>query len=151
MIVYRITLAIHADKLIASGNPARWNSKDIKVIYTSSSRSLACLENIVHRNSRGLNTQYRTILIEIPANLKTEQISKKELKSGWSEFQNVPHTQGLGDEWVAKGKTAVLRVPSVIIPEEFNYILNPAHKDFARIKYLRNEPFEFDTRLKGEG
>jgi len=147
MIVYRITLAIHADKLIASGNPARWNSKDVKVIYTSSSRSLACLENIVHRNSRGLNAQYRTLLIEIPNNLKIELISRKELQSGWQEFQNTPATQNLGDAWVAKGKSAILQVPSVIIPEECNYVLNPAHRDFAKIKYLRNEAFEFDGRL----
>jgi RES domain-containing protein len=147
MIVYRITLAIHADKLVASGNPARWNSKDVKVIYTSSSRSLACLENIVHRNSRGLNAQYRTILIDIPNNLIIEQISRKSLLPGWHEFQNISATQKIGDEWVAKNKSAILQVPSVIIPEEFNYVLNPAHKDFAKIKYLRNEAFDFDGRL----
>jgi len=149
MIVYRITLAIHADKLVASGNPAKWNSKDVRVIYTSPSRSLACLENIVHRNSLGHGTLFRTILVEIPDNLIIDRINRKDLQPGWYEFQNTPVTQKLGNSWVANGSAAVLRVPSVIIPEEFNYTLNPAHKDFVKIKYLRNEAFEFDGRLKG--
>jgi RES domain-containing protein len=118
MIVYRITLAIHAHGLIASGNPARWNSKDVKAIYTSSSRSLACLENIVHRNSHGLNKQFSTILIDIPGNLKMERIDKKALRPDWHDFHSLPYTQKLGDKWIADGKSAILQVPSVIIPEE---------------------------------
>ena len=148
MIVYRITLAIHADALVASGNPARWNSKDVKVIYTSSSRSLACLENVVHRNSRGINGLFKTMVIEIPANLKIELITSNKLPANWHEFQSIPITQKLGDNWIATGKSAVLRVPSVIISEEYNFLLNPLHKDFNRIKFLYNEQFEFDTRLK---
>ena len=148
MIVYRISMAIHADKLVASGNPARWNSKDVKLIYTSSSRALACLENIVHRSSRGLNEQFRTILVEIPENLMIERIDKTILKKDWHEFHNIFYTRKLGDQWIAKGNTAVLRVPSVIIPEEHNFLINSAHKDFSKIKYLANEPFEFDSRLK---
>lgn len=148
MIVYRITLAIHADALVASGSPARWNSKDVKVIYTSSTRSLACLENIVHRNSRGLNRLFRTMIIEIPAHLKIELINQNKLPSNWQEFRSIPITQKLGDGWIASAKSAILRVPSVIIPGEYNYLLNPAHKDFKKIKYVDNEPFEFDARLK---
>src|ERR1017187_382484 len=112
MIVYRITLAIYAGALVASGNPARWNSKDVKVIYTSSSRSLACLENIVHRNSRGLNGLFRTMVIEIPADLKIESITQNKLPENWQEFRNIPNIQKLGDSWIAAGKSAVLRVPS---------------------------------------
>ena len=148
MIVYRITLAIHADKLVASGNAARWNSRDVKVIYSSSSLSLACLENIVHRNSRGLNGNFRTILIEIPEFLKIEKPDAVKLPIEWFAFHNILETRKAGDVWVSANRSAVLQVPSVIIPGEFNYVLNPAHEDFKQIKYLGNEPFEFDARLK---
>jgi len=149
MILYRITLAVHADKLAASGNPARWNTKYVRVIYTSSSKSLACLENIVHRNSLGLNAQFKVIIIEVPAHLKIEKINEKSLQPGWQEFQNIPQTRKMGDDWIAKGVAAILQVPSVIIPGEFNYLLNPRHEDFSKIKYIGNEPFEFVGRLKG--
>lgn len=148
MIVYRIASSVYAGKLFASGNPARWNSKDVKVIYTAQSRALACLENVVHRHSRGLTENFRMILIDIPDNLKKKVIDKKSLIGDWHAFENMPYTQALGDQWVKDGGSAILQVPSVIIAEENNYLFNPAHKDFDRIKYLGNEPFEFDTRIK---
>lgn len=148
MIVYKITLAKYAHKLLASGHPARWNSKDVRVIYTAGTRALACLENVVHRTSRGLHDNFRTILIEIPDDLKIMVIHRKDLKPDWQNFANIPFTQAIGDKWVKEMNSAILQVPSVIIPEEYNYLLNPLHKDFDRIRYLGNEPFRFDGRIK---
>lgn len=148
MVVYRITLAKFAGNLFASGNPARWNSKDVKVIYTAGSRSLACLENVVHRSSLGLKENFKTILVEIPDDLKIEEIKISTLDPGWREYSQYPYTQTLGDQWNKNALTAVLKVPSAIVPEEYNYLLNPTHKDFNRIKYLGNEPFDFDERIK---
>ena len=148
MIVFRITLAKYAERLFASGNPARWNSKDIKVIYTAGSRSLACLENVVHRTAHGLQENFLTILIEIPENLKVNVIDKRSLIQGWHDFSNMPYTQNIGDKWIESASSAVLKVPSAIVPEEYNYVLNPAHIDFGKVKHLGAEPFEFDIRLK---
>ncbi|HEX6191746.1 MAG TPA: RES family NAD+ phosphorylase [Chitinophagaceae bacterium] len=148
MIVYRITLAKFARKLSASGNPARWNSKDVKVIYTAGSRSLACLENVVHRSSMGLKENFKVIQVEIPDNLRVEEIKISELDPQWREYSRYPDTQKIGDEWIKNGRTAVLKVPSAIIPEEHNFLINPLHKDFKRIKYLGSEPFDFDDRIK---
>jgi len=148
MIVFRIALAKYADKLIASGNAARWNSKDVQVIYTAQSRALACLENVVHRNSRGQQENFRTIIVEIPDNLKITIINTSDLIGDWKSFANIPFTQGLGNKWVKEASSAILRVPSVIVPEEHNYILNPAHEYFKKIKYIANEPFQFDSRIK---
>jgi RES domain-containing protein len=148
MIVYRITLAKYAGSLFASGNPARWNSKDVKAIYTAGSRSLACLENVVHRSALGLKDNFRTILIAIPDDLQIEEIKISDLNPQWRQYSQYPYTQNLGDEWSRNASTAVLKVPSAIIPEEHNYILNPLHKDFDRIQYLGNEPFNFDDRIK---
>lgn len=132
----------------ASGNPARWNSKDVNIIYSASSRSLACLENIVHRSGVGMQQQFRTMIIEIPENVNKLVFDKKDLPDNWQEFSKYPETQKFGDNWIQAGETVVLQVPSAIIPEEFNYLINPAHKDFKHLKLLRTEPFEFDTRIK---
>jgi RES domain-containing protein len=148
MIVYKITLAEYADALSVSGNAARWNSKDVKVIYTAGSRSLACLENVVHRSSRGLQGNFRTLVIEIPDSLKIIVVDKSSLIPHWQSFSHMPYTQQRGDKWVKEGLSAVMRVPSVVIAEEYNFILNPAHKDFSKIKLLKVEPFEFDSRLR---
>ncbi len=148
MKVFRITVVKYADQLSASGIPGRWNSRHVEVIYTAASRALACLENVVHRNSRGLQKNFRIIEIEIPDSLKIVVIDKTKLISGWHKYENMPHTQKIGDQWVKNKSSAILKVPSVIIPEEFNYILNPAHEDFKKIKYLGSEPFTFDPRLK---
>jgi RES domain-containing protein len=148
MIVFRITLEKYATGLYASGNPARWNSKDVKVIYTAGSRALACLENVVHRGSFGLRENFRTILVEIPDDVNMEEISLSSLVPDWRKYSNYPFTQQLGDAWVKRSLAAVLKIPSAIIPEEYNYLLNPLQADFRRIKYVRNEPFDFDERIK---
>jgi len=110
MTVYRITLAVFAHGLIASGNPARWNSKDVKMIYTAQSRSLACLENIVHRNSRGLRDEYKVLLIDIPDSLKMSAIEGPDLPDGWQGFENIPYTQSLGDQWIKASNSCILIV-----------------------------------------
>src|SRR4051794_27144446 len=148
MQVYRITLEKYSHSLVASGNPARWNSKDVKLIYTASSRALACLENVVHRSSLGLRSLFRTMVIEIPDRLPITTLNKEELPLDWHLFQQFPSTQVLGDAWTSKKETAILKVPSAIIAEECNYLLNPLHMDFQNIKLVRIEPFEFDPRIK---
>jgi RES domain-containing protein len=148
MIVYRIALAVYSTKLIASGNAGRWNSKDTKVIYTAQSRALACLENIVHRNSKGLLKNFKIMEINVPDKIKIERIEESNLVSNWKEFSSMPYTQEIGDEWVRSLKSAVLQVPSVVVNGDSNYLLNPAHKDFSLIKLLNTTPFEFDERIK---
>ena len=150
MKVYRISLAIYSTKLLASGNPARWNSKDIRVIYTAQSRALACLENIVHRDSKGLQKNFRIMEIDIADEIKIEKIQETDLIADWKNFYNMPYTQQIGDDWINNSKTAVLQVPSVIVSGDFNFLINPGHKDFSSIKLLSAVPFEFDSRIKKE-
>jgi RES domain-containing protein len=148
MHVYRITLEKYSGSLVASGNPARWNTKGIKMIYTASSRALACLENVVHRNALGLQSLFRTMVIQIPEALPVTIIEKDALLQDWHLFKKYPLTQAIGDAWIKKGETAALRVPSAIIAEECNYLLNPGHKDFKRIILIGTEAFSFDHRIK---
>ena len=147
MIVYRITLEKWSYNLFASGNSGRWNSKGNYVIYTASSRSLACLENLVHRSGEGLNSLFKIIEIEIPDDLKISEIKKNELEKDWFESTKYLYCQNLGDKWIRANKFCVLKVPSSIITEENNYILNYYHPDFKKIKIIRITDFLFDNRL----
>lgn len=147
MKVYRITLAKFSMER-ASGRAARWNSNDVQVIYTASSRSLACLENVVHRNQLGLSALFSVMVIEIPDDIKIKIINRHELPDDWKDFGNMYLTQNIGDIWAANMETAVLNVPSSIVDMECNYLINPLHLDFKRIKLLQTEPFVFDDRIK---
>ena len=148
MLVYRITKALYANQLTASGGAARWNSRGEPVIYTAATRALACLENVVHRSGEGLVADFRVMVIEIPNTLLVETVPIETLPPDWFEFRQYAVCQQIGGEWLQKRASAVSRVPSAIIPNEHNYLLNPAHPDFSPISLLRTEPFLFDPRIK---
>lgn len=148
MQVFRIALTKYAGSLMASGRAARWNPNEVEVIYSAGSRSLACLENVVHRNQIGLNNSFQVMTIEIPDDIMIQTIELKKLPANWVEFENIPLTQEIGENWTKQGKSAILKVPSSIIPAEYNYLINPQHPDFKFIKLLKSESFVFDKRIK---
>lgn len=148
MQAFRIALARYAMELAASGRAARWNPNDIEMIYTAGSRSLACLENVVHRNQIGLNQAFQVMTIEIPDDIRILTVDLKKLPAEWITYENIPLSQELGKNWIEEMKSAVLKVPSSIIMAEYNYLINPLHPDFQSIKLLKSEPFVFDRRIK---
>lgn len=148
MVVYRITKAIYADRLVASGGAARWNERGQFVIYTAATRALACLENVVHRSGEGLLETFRVMVIEVPDELPFDTISIDTLPTDWFDFSQYDMCQQIGGAWLRNGQSVILRVPSAIISNEYNYLLNPAHPDFLRIRLHRTEPFTFDPRIK---
>ncbi len=148
MHVFRITHARWAESLAASGFAARWNPKGRFVIYTGGSRALACLENVVHRSGEGLNNVFKVMVIQIPDDLNIAVISLNDLPENWFEYSNYHLTQQVGVDWIDARKAAVLKVPSVIVPQEHNFLINPQHPDFSKIKLLGNEDFVFDPRIK---
>src|SRR5580700_8090688 len=148
MLVYRITLAKYAGHLLASGRAARWNPNNVKMIYTASSRSLACLENAVHRDQIGLQQLFSIMTTSCPDDLPKKTILLNELPPGWADYDKMFATQRIGERWMRENKTAILQVPSSIIEEEVNYLLNPGHPDFKKIKIVKTQPFVFDSRIK---
>ncbi|QIP14584.1 RES family NAD+ phosphorylase [Spirosoma aureum] len=148
MLVYRITKAIYADRLVASGGAARWNSRGQFVLYTAATRALACLENVVHRSGEGLQDTFRVMVIAIPDTVLITELLPETLPADWFDFGQYDACQRIGGEWLMSGRSAVLRVPSAIIANEWNYLLNPAHPEFSRITLQRTEPFLFDPRIK---
>lgn len=147
MIVYRIAKEEYSTLLKASGYAARWNHKGSFVIYAAESRSLACLENLVHRSGEGNNALYKVILIQVPDNLKIHRIEEGNLKQGWQSIENYKYCQDIGADWFSSGSTAVLKVPSVLIKNEFNFVFNVNHHDFKKIKLTGTEDFIFDPRF----
>ena len=123
----------------------RWNSPGTSLVYTSSTQSLAALETLVHLNPPIL-FRYLAFRFEFDDSL-SEQIPTAELADDWRTEPPAPSTMVLGDGWVRAGRTAVLIVPSVILTSETNFLLNPRHPEFRRIKIGSPEPFAFDPRL----
>jgi RES domain-containing protein len=147
MIVFRITSSKYAGSLLPSGIEARWNRKGQKVIYASGSRSLACLENIVHRSALGFQDLFKILAIEIPDDLKQEMIDDYKLPAGWIRPGNYRICQDVGSLWYKAGRTPVLKAPSILIPQEFNFVINTIHPDFKRIRLIGAEDFSFDPRI----
>lgn len=128
----------------AAKTGGRWNSRGVPVVYTSATRALAALETLVHLNPP-IAFDYRIIHVEFDTKL-VERITSR-LPSNWRQSPPPRSTQKLGDAWVRAGKSAVLAVPSIIIPDETNYLLNPAHGDFSKIRIGKPVAFAFDARL----
>lgn len=124
----------------------RWNTVGNRMIYTASSRSLAALEMVVHVNNTGLLKRYVILSIEFPHKFITT-IEQSALPAEWRDSPAPSKLQEIGDDWLSSMKSVVLAVPSVIIPEEKNYLLNPAHPDFSTLRLSNPLRFEFDGRL----
>jgi RES domain-containing protein len=147
MTVYRIAKEEYSTALKASGFAARWNNKGSFVIYTAESRSLACLENLVHRSGEGNNSLYKVMLIQIPDSLEITVIDVKKLMLDWQKIENYGYCRNIAADWLSDVSTAILKVPSVLVKNEFNFILNPNHSDFKKIKLTGAEDFIFDPRF----
>lgn len=128
----------------AAKSGGRWNSRGVSVVYTSSTKSLATLESLVHLNPPVTFT-YVAFPVKFADSL-VEVFPLKNLPADWRTEPPPPSTKAIGDNWVKSARSAVLALPSVITGET-NYLLNPAHPDFKQITIGKAEPFVFDPRL----
>jgi RES domain-containing protein len=124
----------------------RWNAEGTAVVYTASSLALAVLELFVNLDLWETPALI-AIPVEIPPEVQIAELPDSKLPPGWRNFQQPPSTQQIGTQWCDRGDSAVLSVPSVVIPQERNYVLNPAHQHFHRISIGKPEPFSFDPRM----
>ncbi|MEG2046228.1 MAG: RES family NAD+ phosphorylase [Comamonas sp.] len=126
----------------------RWNRPSVPMVYCASSIALACLETVVHLNAAGLPIRRYLIEVQIPADLWAAAETAQP-PTGWDARPDSPAAADYGTRWARSLRSAVLRVPSVIIPQEANYLLNPAHPDTARITAVDHGRFVYDGRLLG--
>ena len=125
----------------------RWNSKGVTIVYTADSLALASIEMIVNLPAPKLLQKYVRISAQISLDFVSE-LSGVDLPEDWNSRPISPSTRAIGDRWFKKQSSAVLRVPSIVVPDEYNYLLNPTHPDFAQIKIGKPTIYYFDPRLK---
>ena len=124
----------------------RWNSAGRAVVYVAGSRSLAAMEMLVHLEADEVLETYRLAQIELDASDVAELV-QDNLPTAWRDDPASQGTQSIGDDWIEAGSSLALRVPSTIIPSEFNFLLNPAHPRFGDLRLGQFENFFFDPRL----
>jgi RES domain-containing protein len=150
MELYRITQEEYANDL--SGNGARlfggrWNSEGFYALYTSSFRSLALLEILAHTPAKMLESKiYMLVTIAVPDTPEPHIIDVKKLANGWDAPDIRQYTQHMGDIFLSEKKELLLSVPSVLMPEETNYILNPLQTDMKKVKVVHSRRIHFDKR-----
>ncbi len=125
----------------------RWNSKGVLMVYTSGSLALSALEMVVNLPSPKLLQDFRGIPLEFDKELVIT-LAKKDTPPDWGSRPLSPSTRAIGDLWVKEEQSAVLKVPSVVVPREHNYLINPKHPDFIKIKIGKPIVFHFDPRIK---
>jgi RES domain-containing protein len=127
----------------------RWNSLNTCLVYTAESRSLAVLEVSVHLDfSEDLPTDRYYVEIFIPDEIEILELLVTQLPENWDAKPPTIVTQFIGDDFVSQREAAVLKVPSAIVPHEYNYLINPNHPDSSKIKVISKEKIQFDDRLK---
>ncbi len=125
----------------------RWNHKGLPMVYASATLSLAVLEVLVHHRVPIPPPDFAAIPAELPAKLRIETIRAADLPADWRDDPAPVRLQQIGSDWLRSLSSPALVVPSVIVPAEFNYLINPRHEDFVRLAIGAPQSFPFDPRF----
>lgn len=125
----------------------RWNRPGFPCIYTSGTRSLALLEYAVNNSLDNIPRALSFTIYEIPGDSHFKP-SRSSLPGNWTDRPTPISSMDFGTRILKENKYLILALPSVVIPQEFNYIINPNHKDFQKIKVVEIKDFVFDVRVK---
>jgi RES domain-containing protein len=149
MEVFKIAREIYANDLVASGRANRWNIDDQYVMYTASSRSLATLELFVSMDTVSPSQRFKVMVVSIADDDRLFiQIPQSKLPLSWRTTDAYPELRNIGNEWYQNKTSLVLKVPSAVIPQEYNYVINTLHPDFKEnVSLVRTENYLWDKRL----
>lgn len=151
MELFRITQEKFAMDLSGNGSRlygGRWNSEGVFALYASSSRSLALLETLAHVPAKMLQSKaYILISLYIPDVEEMQKVAVDRLAQGWDTIATPFYTRAIGDTFLRSGEKILLEVPSVIMPEEKNYVLNPLNKGMKKVKIVHQRKVVFDNRM----
>jgi RES domain-containing protein len=150
VVAWRIIKAKHASTAF-SGEGARlfegrWNSSGVRMVYCSEHLSLAALEILVHTRPLMVPGKFRAFHVAWD-NALMISVKESELPRGWNAEPPGPASKRIGNEWIKNAGSAVLALPSVIVPLERTFLLNPHHSDFRKIKIIDSGDFVLDPRL----
>ena len=151
MEVYRIAQELYADDLSGNGSRlfgGRWNSEGFYALYTSANRSLALLETLAHVQAKFFrNKKYILATVLIPDKPSIKILRQKDLPTNWDALDIFQTTQKIGDHFLEEQKNLILQVPSVLMPEEHNYVINPLHPAMKQVKIVYQRQIEFNDRM----
>ncbi|MFA6057539.1 MAG: RES family NAD+ phosphorylase [Taibaiella sp.] len=148
MVVFRISSCRFINDLSGTGAAlygGRWNGLGTHMVYTAGSASLAMLESLVHFGGRIVG-DYCQLALEIPDE-GIDELKENTLPSNWRESPAPDALKIFGNQFITEGKALVLKVPSVLVPDESNFLLNPEHPDFKKVRILVHGKVRFDERL----
>jgi len=148
MILYRFALEEYAENIDGFGAGkfgGRWNSKGFPVVYTSLSISLSLIELLVHHTTINSIRNNKLIILELPDDIAISIIKKEEMNENWQS--NIKYSQTLGNRFLSSSSALLLKVPSAIIPQESNVLINPRHHQFEQVRIKELLSFDFDLRL----
>ncbi len=152
--VYRLTKLRHQNQIFSGLGglyaDGRWTLRGHPVIYTSASISLAVLEYTLNYRRHGWVPASVLGRAVIPDEVRIEVVSPTDLPRNWSAADSPPQLRAIGQRWLDAGAAAVLKVPSAVIVEEWNYVLNPQHPDFTKLILQKPKRFQVDRRLARE-
>lgn len=149
MEVFRISAERHSTTLATSGRENRWNKAGEMVLYFGSSRSLSTLEMIVHRTAIKPLESHKIMIVSIPDEDKLiHQIHIDELPLNWRSLGAYNKLQQIGSNWYNSKKSLILKIPSAIIIQEYNYVINTEHPAFKdNVLLIRQEDYFWHDRL----
>ena len=150
MIVYRLAKSKYSSDLSGRGaekTGGRWNSKGLAMLYTSESRALCTAEIAVHIPLGIMPKDFELISVEIPDSIEIFELSVSDLPEDWNSIPHSGKTQELGDKFVRENKHVVMKVPSVVVQGDFNYLINSNHENAKNVKIIKLESFVFDQRM----
>ena len=150
MRVFRLSKRKYANELSGKGAAKfgnRWNSKGVEIIYTSQSRALAMAEVVVHLSLATLPSDFVMMEIQIPEELEIQIIGQNSLSNNWISPHMIHQSQNIGDQFINDHQFCVMKVPSAIVPGDFNYLINPHDNEFKKIRIVNIVNFPFDKRM----
>ena len=125
----------------------RWNRKGLRMVYTSTTLSLASLELFVHLEPNLIPADLYAVCATVPDDCSLERLPEEELPGNWRDYPAPRSLQDLSSQWLLDQRSLVLMVPSAVNPEEFNVLLNPLHPEMANVSKAVSKPFHFDPRM----
>lgn len=149
MIVYRLSREKYSNDLSGKGAEiagGRWNSKGTPLLYTAENRALCTVEIAVHTPLGVLPMDYCVIEIQLPKT-KIMSLEVEDLPEDWKTFPHPISTKQIGDDFVKDNTHLVLKTPSAVVEEEYNFLINPFHAQFHKVKIINKKSFQFDKRL----
>jgi RES domain-containing protein len=146
--VYRISNLPYKDDLSGTGAKlygSRWNSIGTPMLYLAGSISLAWLEMLVHLQYQDKSTDFALLYVNLPPDAAIQELQAAKLKQHWQ--QDIGYTRFIGDEFIRSKQKLALKVPSAVVEEEANYLVNPLHPAFKKVGIVKSKIFQFDHRL----